>query len=126
MTIEQVIQLLIGGGAIAGAVELVIFFVKRHDSKKTEEKDFREYVKKEISDFKKGLFDSRLESTRHYLQWMMKDQPRNHDAILRIAERYFIDYDGNAEVFSDFVKWKNQEGVDISWFQAVLQREQKK
>ena len=37
------------------------------------------------------------------------DQPENHDTILKIAERYFLEFGGDWVMTDEFLRWADSE-----------------
>lgn len=95
----------------AGLFGLIQFLIARHDSRNS---DF-DYVKREISSIKKSQDDTNIRVTRMELLGLMRNDPDNVDAILQVAEYYFIELDGNAYAHATFEKWAVDHGVAIGW-----------
>lgn len=95
----------------AGVFSLIQFFVSRHDHRKD---DLAE-IKKELISIKKIQDETIIRVTRSELISLIKDDPDNVDAILQVAEYYFIELDGNAYAHSVFEKWAVEHGVAIGW-----------
>lgn len=95
----------------AGLFSLIQFFVVRHDNKKN---DFAS-VMKELREIKDGQRNTDIRITRMELLNLIKDDPDNVDAVLQVAEYYFIELDGNAYAHAVFEKWAIEHGVAIGW-----------
>ena len=95
----------------AGLFGLVQFFVTRHDRKKNNIGK----IEAELKALKKSQDDTNTRVTRIELLGLMRDDPENIDAILQVAEYYFIELDGNAYIHSMFEKWAVKHGVAIGW-----------
>lgn len=95
----------------AGVFSLIQFFVARHDRKKEDLSD----IKKELSSIKSGQFDTNMRVTRMELTNLIQMDPNNLDAILQVAEYYFIELDGNAYAHAMFEKWAKEHDVAIGW-----------
>ena len=95
----------------AGVFSLIQFFVNRHDAKKN---DFA-YMKRELRGLKKSQDDTNARIARIELLGLMRDDPENIDAILQVAEYYFIELDGNAYAPAMFEKWATKHNVSIGW-----------
>ena len=95
----------------AGVFSLIQFLVMRHDRKN----DDLEGIKKDLVIMKKSYEDTNIRVTRMELMGLIKDDPDNIDAILQVAEYYFIELDGNAYAHSVFEKWALKHGVAIGW-----------
>lgn len=95
----------------AGVFSLIQFFVVRHDRKKEDLVGIR----KEINKLRKAQIDTNTRVTRMELLALIRDDPNNVDAILQVAEYYFIELDGNAYAHAVFEKWAIEHGVAIGW-----------
>lgn len=95
----------------AGVFSLIQFFVTRHDHRNDDLAD----IKKELLGVRKAQDDTNARVTRMELLGLIRDDPANVDAILQVAEYYFIELDGNAYAHSIFENWANAHGVAIGW-----------
>lgn len=95
----------------AGLFGLVQFFVTRNDRKKNN----LGRIESEIKALKKSQDDTNTRVTRIELLGLMRNDPENIDAILQVAEYYFIELDGNAYVHAMFENWAVKHGVAIGW-----------
>lgn len=95
----------------AGLFSLIQFLVVRHDNKKN---NFTS-VMKELREIKDGQRNTDIRITRMELLNLIKDDPDNVDAVLQVAEYYFIELDGNAYAHAVFEKWAIEHGVAIGW-----------
>ena len=95
----------------AGLFSLIQFLVTRHDTKKSDLTG----IKKELADLNASQLDTKIRVTRIELTNLMQNDPDNLDAILQVAETYFIEMDGNAYIHAMFEKWANAHGVAIGW-----------
>ena len=50
---------------------------------------------------------------------IIEKEPDNLDAILQVAEYYFIELNGNAYVHSIFENWAKQHNVSIDWMPSL-------
>ena len=119
MDVWGVLVGLFGGGAIFGFVQ---FLINRHD-KKDEQLDRIE--KKVDLSLEKGNRNE-LATTRLQLFFLMWFQPDNKDTILRTAERYFIELDGNSEAWDAFEHWAKDHNVTTSWYLSLVEKEKKR
>lgn len=104
--------------AILGSASLysmVQFFVMRHDRKKEDLVG----IKKEINKLRKAQIDTNTRVTRMELLSLIRDDPNNVDAILQVAEYYFIELDGNAYAHAVFEKWAKEHGVATGWLPKI-------
>lgn len=95
----------------AGVFSLIQFLVIRHDRKN----DDLEEIKRGLATMKRSYEDTNVRVTRMELMGLIKDDPDNIDAILQVAEYYFIELDGNAYAHAVFEKWALKHGVAIGW-----------
>lgn len=59
------------------------------------------------------LHEIRLDTTRTQLLMLMEHQPDNHDTILKIAHKYFVELHGNWWMASEFAGWAKAQKVDV-------------
>lgn len=76
-------------------------------------------IKKELKDIKKAQDDTNVRVTRIEITNLIRNDPTNIDAILQVAETYFIEQDGNAYVHSMFEKWAEEHGVGTGWLPKI-------
>lgn len=60
-----------------------------------------------------------LDTTRTQLYMKMEHEPHNHDTILKIAHRYFVELKGDWVATADFQAWADQEKLKIP--SAIMQ-----
>ena len=63
---------------------------------------------------------------RLQLIYLIHEQPHNRDTILKTAQRYFIDLDGNGEAWAIFDEWARDKSLDIGWYKMLIERKEKK
>ena len=95
----------------AGLFSLIQFLVTRHDRRK----DDLGGIKKELQGVKQCQDDINMRVTRMELMGLIRNNPDNIDAILQVAEYYFIELDGNAYAHAIFESWAENHGVAIGW-----------
>lgn len=95
----------------AGVFSLIQFLVVRHDRKN----DRLVGIKRDLAEMKKSQEDTNIRVTRMELMALMRDDPENIDAILQVAEYYFIELDGNAYAHAIFETWAKNHGVGTGW-----------
>ena len=95
----------------AGIFSLIQFFITRHDRNKNS----LGRIEADLRCLKKSQDDTNPRVTRIELLGLMRDDPENVDAILQVAEYYFIELDGNAYVHAMFEDWAVKHGVAIGW-----------
>lgn len=109
---------LIGGGTVFGFIQ---FWVTRHDAKKSDIKALRQ----DIAAIKHSQSDMQIRQTRIELIGLIRLDPDNVDAILQVAEHYFIELDGNAYAHALFEKWAKAHDVPVGWLPKLRERERK-
>lgn len=73
----------------------------------------------ELESQKAKLEQIQLDTTRTQLYIKMEHEPHNHDTILKIAHRYFVELKGDWVATTDFQAWADQEGIKIP--DAIMQ-----
>ena len=99
----------------AGVFSLAQFLITRHDRRK----DDLGGIEKRLGAIEKGQDDMNLRVSRIELAGLIRNNPDNIDAILQVAEYYFIDLHGNAYAHAMFEKWANEHGVAIGWLPKI-------
>lgn len=99
----------------AGLFSLLQYLIIRHDRKDDTVKEFRN----EIKIIKDVQHQTILRVTRMELLNIIEKEPNNVDAILQVAEYYFIELNGNAYVHSIFENWAKQHNVSIAWMPSL-------
>ncbi len=95
----------------AGVFGLVQFLISRHDNRN----DRTKTIEKKLNKIENWQEDLNLRMTRMELTSLLRNDPENIDAILQVAEYYFIELDGNAYAHAAFEKWAIKHGVAIGW-----------
>ena len=95
----------------AGVFSLIQFLVTRHDRRQ----DVLGEIKSDVLGVRKAQDEMNIRVTRMELLGLIRDDPNNVDAILQVAEYYFIELDGNAYAHAIFEKWAEAHGVAIGW-----------
>lgn len=62
-----------------------------------------------VEEIKNLAIETRLDNLRTLLTLYIHDQPENHDTILKIAEKYFIEFKGDWVMTDEFLKWADAE-----------------
>lgn len=99
----------------AGLFSLIQFLITRHDKKH----ESLNGVRRKLNEIIKTQDDMNLRVTRMELAGLIRNNPDNIDAILQVAEHYFIDLDGNAYAHAVFEKWATEKGVAIGWLPKI-------
>ena len=102
----------------AGVFSLIQFLISRNDKKRDDLSD----INKELNCIKTGQEDMNLRVTRIELANLINEDSENLDAILQVAEYYFIDLDGDAYAHAVFEKWANEHGVAIGWLPKLSKK----
>lgn len=111
-----IISGLLGAGGVIGFIQ---FMISRHDRQKSGLND----IKKELSAIQKSVDEMNIRVTRIELSNLIRDYPNNIDAILQVAEYYFIELDGNAYAHAVFEKWAIDHNVAIGWLPKLKKGE---
>lgn len=112
MDIMPVITTILGSGSFFALIQ---YFLSRHD-KKTDEYDS---IRKELQDLKAGQIETNLKVSRMELANLIRNDTKNVDAVLQVAEYYFITLKGNAYAHAMFEKWAQEQGVPIGWLPKI-------
>lgn len=109
---------LFGGGSIIGFLQ---YLITRHDTRRAD----IAAIKRDLSTIRKSQNDMAVRVTRMELMTLLRNDPDNKDAILAVAEHYFIELDGNAYVHAMFEKWAKEHDVPVGWLPGLHKRERK-
>lgn len=128
MNVTTIIVAIIGGigGICAGIVSILKFVSERKDLK--EQRSIENILDDKLSPIiscldkldkhrskqDKELKETRLDTTRIQLMMLIEHQPYNHDTIIKVAERYFLELDGNWIMAAEFLDWSEKEKVKVS------------
>lgn len=115
---EWLLPLILGIIGSAGIFAFLQFLITRHDQKNKMNEKLDKILAQNVK--------NELAITKVQLQVLFALQPKNHDTILTVAQRYFLELNGNAEMYNEFVRWANAEKVSVSWFESVRIREERK
>lgn len=99
----------------AGFFGLIQFLVTRHDRK---DKDLQD-IKAQLKKIRESQRQNDIRVTRIELKGLIRDDPNNVDAILQVAEYYFIELGGNAYAHAAFEKWAKEHGVATGWLPKI-------
>lgn len=113
---ETMLTILLAALGSAGFFTFLQFLINRHDNKNI--------ISKKLDELMEQNINNELAITKVQLQILFALQPKNHDTILTVAERYFIKLNGDAEMYNEFVSWATKEKVSVSWFEIVKAREE--
>lgn len=61
------------------------------------------------------LTQNNLQTARIDLNTAIEHAPHEHESILKLADRYFLELGGDAWMSGKFRKWAKDEGVDINY-----------
>lgn len=106
----------------AGLFGLIQFLVTRHDSK---ERDLAQ-IRDQLDRIENKSNRNELAITRFQLLFLIQTRPDNTDTILKTAQRYFVELQGNGEAWAVFDEWARNRKLDIGWYKALLEREKGK
>lgn len=98
---------ILGGGNL---ILFIKFLIERYDAKKEKTKeDELKGIKTELSFVKK-------DGIRTQLLFLILMQPDEQTEILKVAEYYFVDLEGNWYMTSLFKNWCEKRGLEPDWF----------
>ena len=81
------------------------------EAQKIESKQRAEKIDKCLKELKDLTIENRLDGLRTLLTMYMNTQPENHDTILKIAQKYFVEYQGDWVMTDEFLKWAENENA---------------
>lgn len=108
----------LAGVTIASVCMLFIgFLINKSEQRQTqaleeqEEKSIQrvESFKEAVEEIKNLAIETRLDNLRTLLTLYIHDNPENHDTILKIAERYFLEFGGDWVMTDEFLRWADLE-----------------
>lgn len=99
----------------AGLFSMIQFLISRHDKKNDKLGEFAD----ELNALRNGQKDMNVRLTRMELMGLIRNNPENTDAILQVAEYYFVQLDGNAYAHAMFEKWAKEQNVAIGWLPKI-------
>lgn len=105
----------------AGIFSFAQYLISRHDNKSTE----LDNIRQELKQLNDTLEQTMMRVTRNELKDLIWNDADNIDAILSVAEYYFVDLRGNGYMHSIFEKWADQHDVSADWVPS-LTKERKK
>ena len=114
------IPIIVGLVGSAGLYGLIQFLIARYDKKNDRIKE----VEKKIDMIFVRLDRNELATTRVQLIYLIDSDPSNKDAILKTAQRYFVELDGDGEAWDIFYTWAKRRKVNTSWYQMLIKKEQ--
>ena len=106
----------------AGFFSLLQFLINRYDGKRAT----IARIEEKIDHIESKTDRNELAITRLQLIFLIKSQPKNKDAILQTAQRYFIELDGDGEAWAIFDGWATKNELNTGWYKALLKREKGK
>lgn len=97
-------------GVIIGAVAALTGFIST---------SINSGVTERLDALESGLNGIKLDTTRLQLLDLIQNDPGNVEAILELADSYFIEQGGDGYMFAKFARWADSQGVDISYFRSL-------
>lgn len=132
MNMDTFIALLAAFGGTAGLVTaisgIVFKVIDYRKAKRGETIEARlEPILKQIQAQQAELHEIRLDTLRTQLYIKIEHEPKNHDTILKIAHRYFVEYGGDWVATTDFQAWADREHIKIplAIMQAIAKNDHK-
>lgn len=105
--------ILLGFIGSSGLFSFIIFLITRKDNKKQEFAD----IMKRLDMIEKKQDSNELASTRSELLILMNHYKSERAEIMKVAERYFKDLNGDFYMTSLFNKWLRKNDIDKpDWF----------
>lgn len=104
-----IISGLLGGGSVIGFVQ---FLISRHDNKNEQ----LDRIERKVDTIGAQSDRTELAQTRLQLFFLIIMQPENKDAIMKTAQRYFMELDGNGEAWDAFASWAEEHKVNIDYY----------
>lgn len=85
------------------------------------------FLREQNVELRDALREIRLDTTRIQLLDIMHDEPKNHDTILTIAHRYFVELQGDWVASVEFQSWADREKIKIpgAISQAIVENDKK-
>lgn len=106
---ELALPIILGMIGSSGLTTLITFLINRRDNMKKD--------KKELEEIKKDIKELNLSQSRSEMLIMMNHYPNDQFEILKLAERYFVDLDGDFVMTSIFCKWLEENKITKpNWF----------
>lgn len=110
---QTLLTIILAALGSSGFFAFLQFLIGRKDKSQ----DVLSELKAEIADLKTQIQEIRQDTCRVQLQNLIQHEPENHDAIVSVGKRYFVDLKGNWYMDSAFQKWAEKEHVILpSWF----------
>lgn len=118
MNIDTVIAIVAAVGGLSGlvsAISTAVFKILEYrKAQKGETFDAKlKPIMDKLEQQEKALHEIRLDTLRTQLYIKMEHEPHNHDTILTIAHKYFVDYKGDWVATTDFQAWADREKIKI-------------
>lgn len=111
---ENVLIAILGGGNL---LLFVKFLIERVDKKKERAEDKKaENEAKELEGIKSELTLLKKDGIRTQLLILILMQADEQTEILKVAEHYFVDLEGNWYMTSLFKNWCEKRGLEPDWF----------
>lgn len=110
---KEVIVAVIAGVFSGAFFTFLQFLIQRKDSRKQDMED----IKDAIEEIKGEMQDIKLGNARTELMLLFNDYPDNEQEVLKQAEKYFVQLNGNFYMTSMFTKWLELNHISIpGWF----------
>lgn len=86
------------------------------------EKAFSEF-RQDLADIKEMLVDNSKATLRIEMNEEMSRHPHNHDTILKMAEKYFVELKGDWYMSNKFLDWAEKENIHLPASLSGLKRD---
>lgn len=109
-TAQLIVTILVAIIGSTGLASLIQFLIQRKDNKK----GLLETINKKLDALT-------LDSCRTQLLLLLSDYPNNEHEILILAQRYFVQLEGDWYLSSLFEEWCRRQGVHIPlWYKSCV------
>ena len=108
---------ILGVVCVAVCMLFIGFMINKSEKRQQEELESQKALSLKRTNDLTGMLDelktlsleTRLDCLRTLLTTYINTQPHNHDTILKIAQRYFVEYEGDWVMTDEFLKWADSE-----------------
>lgn len=108
---------IIGSGTLGILITKIFDLISERKKTKQKHNEERDRMQRELSEIKAALKLNEKDNLRTQLMVMIKDYPFETTDILRLAEHYFKDLNGNWVLTDIFGSWAKGQGVITpNWF----------
>lgn len=114
---ETIIVAILGSGALSALISGIFNMINNSKSRRREVSDQLAIMNARLDKIEKNQATSEKDELRTQLLMMLADYPDEVSEIMKLAEHYFADLDGNWYLSSLFEKWLQANSiVTPKWF----------